>query len=531
MKSTRKSFQREGIAFLLAILSTTPLVARAQKLPPNAVSSSRHYRESGIGNATGRAGTVVMTARALLGKDGQSTVELTTGTLDSSGTPPGSFDKVQFKPLDTKGEPLFTHNFTPLSTATGYYSFTWPSLFRKQQIQLQGNIRGIDGNRASVVTVVETTKLQPDLNVLHLTFPGAASANQLVNLSANVVEMNSDVGATTTCVLAIDGNTVDQINHVFVDAGGSVSCAFTYRFISAGNHTIQVTAANVIPADWDTGNNSASGTIAISNSGTTENSYADFFDETGSFPRLITGAEKVWNFGKLTLDYSVSSGTTGREQQSYVLFYSAGCAGSTNAVAWQFPVSLSYAEAMDGTPVYSSRDTINGSSTSYAVADPICSGQAASYAYESADNFVNDHWEFLYSDRYYDKQAKLLYSQQVVELERYAGDITYFSYGYQCIWSGVCTNPSDYYTWNSSGTSVYGTLVPLGQTWKPSLATRDAAGNTFSGSLSVPLTGQQERVSQPYSCYSYGPDANGYAYQSCNSADYDYVYTHGSLVQ
>ena len=67
MKSTRRSLQRECIAFLIAILSTTPLAARAQKLPPNAISSSRHYRESGIGNATGSAGTVVMTARALLG--------------------------------------------------------------------------------------------------------------------------------------------------------------------------------------------------------------------------------------------------------------------------------------------------------------------------------------------------------------------------------------------------------------------------------------------------------------------------------
>jgi len=49
--------------------------------------------------------------------------------------------------------------------------------------------------------------------------------------------------------------------------------------------------------------------------------------------------------------------------------------------------------------------------------------------------------------------------------------------------------------------------------------------------LNVPLTELQERVNQHHSCYSYGPDANGYAYQSCNSADYDYVYTHGSLVQ
>src|SRR5216117_3448713 len=43
-------------------------------IPGNAINSSKHYRESGVGNATGRAGAANMTARALLGKDGNTTV-------------------------------------------------------------------------------------------------------------------------------------------------------------------------------------------------------------------------------------------------------------------------------------------------------------------------------------------------------------------------------------------------------------------------------------------------------------------------
>src|SRR5579859_7588745 len=105
------------------------------QVPGNAVSSSKHYRESGVGNATGRAGAASMTARALLGKDGNATVEVTTGAFDSNTTPPGNLAKVQFKPLTQAGNALFAQNFTP--TGGGYYEFTWPSLYRAEQIQLQ----------------------------------------------------------------------------------------------------------------------------------------------------------------------------------------------------------------------------------------------------------------------------------------------------------------------------------------------------------------------------------------------------------
>src|SRR5260370_1728506 len=274
----RALFSSRKTVLVLACLLFCKSACSQTILPGNAISSSKHYRESGVGNATGRAGSANMTARALLGKDGNSTVELTTGVLDSSTTPPGSFAKVQFKPFTAAGNPLFPQNFTPLTPTTGYHNFTWPSLHRAEQIQLQGNITGIDRNRTDVVTVVETVKLRPDLTVQGLMFPSSAFVNHAVNISANIVELNGDASATTACMLAIDGINVDQLNNVFVDAGGSVSCAFAYTFTVTGSHTIQVTAANVLPADWDTSNNSSSVTITITNPSTPEHAYAYFND-------------------------------------------------------------------------------------------------------------------------------------------------------------------------------------------------------------------------------------------------------------
>lgn len=518
-----------GLLVLAASLSSWSLT----NVPGNAVKSSKHYRESGVGNATGRAGSANMTARALLDKDGNTIVEVTTGSFDSANTPPGSFGKVQFKPLSSAGNALFTQNFFP-STASGYYSFASLSLHRAGQIQLQGNISGIDRNRTDVVTVVETVKVRPDLAVHNLTFPSSAFVNHPVNISANIVEMNGDVSATTTCVLAIDGTNVDQVNNVFVDVAGSVSCAFVHTFSATGSHSIQVTAANVAPGDWDTSNNSSSGTIDITNPISAEHAFASFEDDNGGFPFIRSTTFQEWYLGSLIEDLSNSFGKAGRKQLSNTTFSSSGCTGSTNAIQWQFPVNVTYTENMDGTPVYSFTDTgITGSSTSYSGYNfPICYGIVASENLQYGSDYASDHWNYLSSYQYYDSAANLLFSGQSVQSQRYAGDVTYFSNGYQCYYwnspSGTCSNPSDYYAWNSSSQNVYGTIVPVGSTWVPTVDTQDAAGATFSGSISVPLSSTETTNTQPNSCSNYGPDSSGYYSQSCSSYNYDDTITAGS---
>lgn len=517
----------------LLVLATSLSAWSLTHVPANAVHSSKHYRESGVSNATGRSGSAHMTARALLSKDGSATVEVTTGTLDSASTPPGSFRKVQFKPLSAAGNPTLVQNLFP-ATPTGYYSFASPSLHRAQQIQLQANINGIDGNRTDVVTVVETVKVRPDLAVENLSFPTSAFVNQAVNISANIAEMNADAGATTTCVLAIDGNNADQVRNVYVDAAGSVSCAFVYTFDTVGSHTIQVSAIDVVPADWDTSNNSNSGTIDITSPVTAEHSSAYFQDNNGGFPVTVSSSSKQWYMGTLVEDVSNTFGSSGHTQDSSITFSSSGCAGSTNAVAWQFPVNVTYSETMDGKSVYSFTDTaIAGNAVSFSgYSFPICSGTVASQSLQYGSDQADDHWNYLISYQYFDSAGNLLMSNQMIQSQRYAGDVTYFSYGYQCYYwespSATCTNPSDYYTWNSSGQQVNGTIVALGSTWVPSAYTVDAAGNTFSGSISVPLSSTQQTRNQPNTCQNLGPDSSGYTYQYCSSSDYNYTITEGS---
>jgi hypothetical protein len=338
--------------------------------------------------------------------------------------------------------------------------------------------------------------------------------------------MNGDAGATTNCVLAIDGSAVDQAKNVYVDAGGSVSCAFVYTFAATGGHTIEVSAANVAPADWDTGNNSASGTIDITTPNNAEHSTASFHDNNGGFPVISTNTYKLWDFGTLLEDISITSGTSGHTQRSDVTLSSSGCAGTTKATAWQFPVKVTYTESMDGTLVYSFTDTgITGTNATYAGGFSNC-GTVATQNVQAASDVVNGQSNTLNSYQYYDSAGNLLETSQKIDIARLAGDVTYISYNYQCWYlnssPGNCNDPGDYYVAN-------GTIVPVGSTWVPSIVAQDASGNTFSGSVSVPLSTMQQTNVQPNTCYSDGPDSSGLSEQGCSSFNYDYTLTEGSV--
>jgi len=521
--------RRTALLFLLPLFGALPL--RSQSIPAYAIPNSKHYRESGVGNANGRSGNAHMTVRALLGADGDTTVEVTTGTLDSNATPPGSFSKVQVKPLNQDGDALFAQNFTPLSTPTGYYKFNWPSLARHQQAQIQANITGID-NRTDVVTLVETVKLRPDVAVQKIFLPDSPLVNTPVIITANLAELNGDAAATTTCQLFIDGTLADKSSKVYIDAGSAITCAFMHAFANTGNHTIQVTAANVAPADWDTENNSASGTINVIslNTSLAEHGKANFNDQKGGFPLSQTFSMQQWKAGTLITSIGGSSSSTGEQQDSDSSFFSGGCIGQTKAAAYQFPVDITYGESMDGTAAYSVKVTgIAANSTTYAINQFQCGTTLVSQAQQVGTTFADDYMFQVISDVYYDSASTPVLVDQKVSSIRNAGDVTYLSSNYQCMVIGDCDNPpTNYYVNNNNTTSTVGTVVTPGNTWVPSITVTDAGGNGFGGSLAVSLTSSQVTQGHPNKCTTTGPNGLGITTQTCTSSSTDYTLITGS---
>lgn len=76
-------------ALAATLLSSLTLFSETR---PNTIK----YKNSGLPNATGRSGSASIEARALLGSDGVTTIELTTGSFENGGAT-GTIAKVQLK--------------------------------------------------------------------------------------------------------------------------------------------------------------------------------------------------------------------------------------------------------------------------------------------------------------------------------------------------------------------------------------------------------------------------------------------------
>src|SRR5215203_4447012 len=95
---------RLGLSCLMLLAVFSSSVAQTNTTSkPQLVPNARRYKESGLKPASGRAGSASLTGRALLGKDGATTIELSTGHLDTGETQPGNINKSQIKPLDENG--------------------------------------------------------------------------------------------------------------------------------------------------------------------------------------------------------------------------------------------------------------------------------------------------------------------------------------------------------------------------------------------------------------------------------------------
>ncbi|HEY0157083.1 MAG TPA: hypothetical protein VGF28_07305 [Thermoanaerobaculia bacterium] len=226
-----------ALAAAITLLLPSTLDA-APTFKPNSIK----YSDRGLPNATGRAGGASMEARALLGKDGRTDLEVTAS---------GTLRKVQLK---AAGE---TSNFHDVGSRR--FRTTLERLIRHDKLQVQTNVDA--GKRTGVITVQEQVKLRPDVAVDQLLLPAQAAPGVPTNITANIRELNGDVGARANCVLRVNGTTVDQASSIWVDAGSTVNCAFLYTFPKAGTWNVAVDVTGVAPADWDTANNSKAGSV------------------------------------------------------------------------------------------------------------------------------------------------------------------------------------------------------------------------------------------------------------------------------
>jgi hypothetical protein len=497
---------RSALACL--ILLTPPGVAGAQTLDtasrPQLHPNGRRYMEKGLKPATGRSGSASLTARALLGKDGATTVEMTTGGLDG-GPRPGNINKAQLKPLDESGEALYARNYTGLRGG-GYFQTSVNGLRRGQQVQVQANVDGIDAGRANVVTVVETVKLRPDLAPTDLSAPARGVAGSPLNISVVVRELRGDAGAAADLVLYADGVEVDRADGVWVDAGGTVSCVFTHTFTSTGTKRLEVRAEGAAPGDYDLSNNAAAGSVEIGQ---------------------LVAAELNYNVQVVDMDEDYRSHVYEKRYFNGVLqtereedFSARGWRQSVNFHGWTgrmvaFPLNVSHAETSDGAAV---------SSTSYENLTPTSVIDDS----DGTRRFISYNvWRYDPATGYYFN----LYTNATIDLatgartettsfssNRQAGDITYYSAGYERFWDEY-SGEEFFYSWNTVQPERAGSRIPLGTRYGISLSLTAGDGAVYAAAPEVTLNPFDNSGQEPPACFDW--DSDGYSGTICS--DYEKV--------
>lgn len=473
-------------------------------MAPVFVPTTTKYKDTGKKPGTGKAGSASLTARALLDKSNKTELEVTTGTLDTTNAP-GTLEKIQIKALNGAGEVVFTQNENK-AQATGYAKLSFTNLRRGQEIQVQANVKGIDPKRMDVVNVKETVKLRPDLKAFQLAAPTTAFVHQGVTISASVAEINGDVGATGDCVLYVDGKAVDRATGVWVDAGGEVSCAFTYKFATIGTKKVDVAVEGVVPGDWDTGNQKASATIEIVEPTKPLNFWASAYDyDINDTSRSETFYKRADGSYPATADYKGTWSQTGWSQ-------GASLSGWTQE-AIGFPLKkLEASQSIDGRLIDSVSLSDVGADWSWTWTEG-----ANSYDHSCASRYSAAYNSSVYVCSYRYKYGSTNYTHSNVSYSRWAGDVTYYSAGYGDYWGLYGSGTR--YSWNYSGRNARGVREAMGGKVDLVVAVTNATGTTYKAAPSIAMQAYNYASSYPWSCSEY-TWSGGYGAKYCGEYSY-----------
>lgn len=464
------------------------------RLIPNAIK----YRDRSLKNATGRAGSATITARALLGKDGMVDLEVTTGDLDTRGAPPGNLDKVQVKGLNpTDAAAVWTRNYNRLAGG-GYWTTRYAGLAAGSRLQVQANVSGIDPKRVGVVTLVETAKRRPDAAVTSLMAPATAIPGAPIAISATIRELNGDVGARADCRLLVDGAEVDRAEGIWIDAAGIVTCAFTHVFTTSGTQQVTVEVSAASPGDWDTANDAMSQAITIG--GAQNFSYFAFMEDMTVDLRSADTVEYTWTQSSGASTSSYWAGSTHEAGRAQSAIHTGHM-----PKAVPFPLAqLEFSHTTNGQAIWAvglqevDRQWDWEESWGTGIQRWTCVDM---YATSASTGRLSAS---LCAMRHFNADGQVTREFSHFAHWRWAGDVTYrsrdfYRYRYQDSASDPVTEY--FYDENYEVRTTDGMPLPaIGSTYEMTFSVTGADGRSYGGHAVIPLAPHSSTSGSPYAC-------------------------------
>lgn len=211
------------------------------------------------GKGNGNVQPYSLSVTALTDVQNNTDVTVTATAIVPGFTAPASSKHVQMKSFDTSGNLRWTKNtmnvpFTG-SGMSSSASFSYTDMHRHQPVQVQAQFQNGQTTSTKVVDASTVVKARPDLTVSEVNAAAQFNVGQVANIAATIAELNGDLGATATVTLSENGDELDSVTGVNVNASGSVGVIFAVAFDTVGTHDLTVTIGNVNPGDYDLSNN------------------------------------------------------------------------------------------------------------------------------------------------------------------------------------------------------------------------------------------------------------------------------------
>lgn len=500
MRSTRTPFSaRWAAATALPLLAacadqpTTPGVrapigsALAFTTSPSGarlISNTVKYSDAGQKPTSARAGSAALAARALIGSDMVTELEVRATPADPTRTVQAQLQKLKVKAIGYNADTLFEANHNALTGPS--YTRSYTGLGWGMTLQLQANVTGVDPNRTDVVNAAVPVLLRPDISPW-VWLTQRARVGEPYTVSAWVSEGNGQVGARADCVLYVDGTAVDRALGIWVDAYGQVTCAFTHTFTSEGRKQVEVRVENVSPGDWNTGNNTSGGEVLVV--------AADNYFEEARATHSTTYTRSMWSYDRIDRRYNFGDSshdeyTDDRWSQNALAYggFNKGLSG---------PLTIHASQTTGGRTVHDLTiqvDSLQGYSC-FSRFD----GSAAVTFYACTSNSP-------------------YFQSTTFRYDRNAGAVTYHSSGYGRSWDG---NTGDEFTYhyNNDFSNTQGVRVEYGQDYTFSLQFV-TPHTTYTTSITLPLTYSEHTAGGPGVQCSVYDEPNYYYVKSCHSYEY-----------
>ena len=198
----------------------------------------------------------------------ETDVYFAVSALEPEVAAPSLAQHLQLKSFDLFGELRWTDNqqsltLSPNAPQSSSAVVQYPDLLHYQKLAAQMEVKSSQGKATQVLRAETRVLRRPDLAITGLEAPASVTAQQIVNFTASVAELNGDLGAKATLYLMEGSQTLDAAHSVALGPRGQAMVVFSAIFQQIGAHQLKVVIGDVQPGDYDQANNAGEFTLEV----------------------------------------------------------------------------------------------------------------------------------------------------------------------------------------------------------------------------------------------------------------------------